>query len=555
MSSAVRADEPSPTPAQDVLRGIVEHLADGIVVVDRGGSIRFVNPAAEALFQRRAEALTSAPFGFPLVVGETTEIEVVRPGGDVVTAELRVVDSVWDGVPASLVSLRDVTDRKLAEQRERELAEERSARLQAEAASQAKSQFLTMMSHELRTPLNAVLGYADLLSLGIAGPLTDAQRQQLERIVASGRHLLELVNEILDLARVEAGRLTVTRIPMAVVPAVDASLVLVQPLAEAHGLTIAARVDRSARLVALGDEHRVRQILVNLLSNAVKFTPAGGSVRIVVETTTRPDAEAKLHAGSGTRPWIALRVHDSGRGIAADQLERVFAPFVQGEHGLTRGRDGSGLGLAISRRLARLMSGDVTARSTLGEGSTFTLWLPAADAPPAPARLALLSGRDPQVRGLGEVGDALLREVEPVVDTFVERLRTEPVCESARDLRYSQLTDHVATLIADIAGALTVLEEAAGQPSSLLDDGADIRRLVAERHGQQRARLGWTEEEVRREYAILREELLRAIRRCFTREDDVRVLEASAVVTRMLDDAEGSSLRTLAQARAAPESG
>jgi len=542
----VRADEPSSDevsrPAQDVLRGIVEQLADGIVVVDRGGTIRFVNPAAEALFQRTSDALAGAPFGFPLGAGETTEIEVVRPGGDVVMAELRVVDIVWDGVGASLVSLRDVTDRKVAEERERLLAEERSARLQAEAASQAKTQFLAMMSHELRTPLNAVLGYADLLSLGIAGPLTDAQRQQLARIVASGRHLLELVNEILDLARVESGRLTVTRAPTAVVPAVDAALVLVQPLAEAHGLTLSARVDREARLVAVGDEHRVRQILVNLLSNAVKFTPAGGSVTVAVETTAHPDAEAKLH---GARPWVALRVHDSGRGIAADQLERVFAPFVQEEHGLTRGRDGSGLGLAISRRLARLMSGDVTARSVLGEGSTFTLWLPAADAPPAPARLALLSGRDPHVRGLGEVGDALLREMEPVVDTFVERLRTEPVCESARDLRYSQLTDHVATLLSDIAGALTVLEEASGQPSSLLDDGVDIRRLVAERHGQQRARLGWTEAEVRREYAILREEIHAAVRRYTPRADGAARARAMDLIDHMLARAVEESVAVL----------
>jgi len=531
-------------PAQDVLRGIVEHLADGIVVVDRAGTIRFVNPAAEALFQRSADTLAGAPFGFPLVAGGTTEIEVVRRG-DVVTAELRAVDIVWDGVQASLVSLRDVTDRKLADERERLLGEERSARLQAEAASQAKSQFLTMMSHELRTPLNAVLGYADLLSLGIGGPLTDAQRQQLERIVASGRHLLELVNEILDLARVEAGRLTVTRVPIAVIPAVDAALVLVQPMAEAHGLTLSARVDRDARLVALADEHRVRQILVNLLSNAVKFTPAGGSVTVVVETTARPDAEAKLH---GARPWIALRVQDTGKGIAPDQLERVFAPFVQGDHGLTRGRDGSGLGLAISRRLARLMSGDVTARSTLGEGSTFTVWLPAADAPPAAGRLTSLSGRDPVVRGMGEVGDALLREVETIVDTFVERQRAEPVSDAARDLRFSQLADHAATLVADIAGALMVLEDSAGQPSSILDDGADIRRLVAERHGQQRARLGWTEEELRREYALLREELLRACRRCFPRDDDERVFEATVVLGRLLEDAERWSLRALAQA-------
>jgi len=291
---------------------------------------------------------------------------------------------------------------------------------------------------------------------------------------------------------------------------------------------------------------------VNLLSNAVKFTPTGGVVTAVVETAAVPDAEAKLHGGHNARPWIALRVHDSGRGIAADQLERVFAPFVQGEHGLTRGRDGSGLGLAISRRLARLMSGDVTARSTVGEGSTFTLWLPAADQSPAPGRLTMLSGRDPHVRGLGEVGDALLREIESVVDTFVERLRSEPVADGARDLRFSQLADHVSTLVADMAGALLVLEESAGQPSPLLDDGADIRRLVAERHGQQRARLRWSEEDLRREYAVLREEVQRAVRRCFSRDDDERVLEAAVVVGRMLDEAERWSVRALLQAHAEP---
>ena len=225
-------------PEQDALRAIIERLADGVVVVNRDGAIRFANPAAERLFGRSAEELAESPFGYAVVTGERTEIEVVRRGGGVVTAELRVVEIDWDGAPAALVSLRDVTDRKAAEERERLLDEERAARTKAEAASQAKSEFLAMMSHELRTPLNAVLGYADLLAMGLAGPLTDAQQQQIGRITASGRHLLNLVNEILDLTRVEAGRLTVAHEPVAAAPLADAALVLVQPQAEGRGLTL-----------------------------------------------------------------------------------------------------------------------------------------------------------------------------------------------------------------------------------------------------------------------------------------------------------------------------
>ena len=296
------------------------------------------------------------------------------------------------------------------------------------------------------------------------------------------------------------------------------------------------------------DPDRTRQIILNLLSNAVKFTPPGGQLTLEVETLEWPDAEAKVH---GNRRWVAFRVCDSGRGIPEDQLESVFAPFVQVERGHTRDRDGSGLGLTISRRLARLMSGDITLRTTLGRGSTFTLWLPEAapgDDVTAAAPAAALSGHEPRVHGLGDVGDALLRELERVLDAFVDRLRMESRAPAASLLSFSKLADHVAALLADIGTSLTVLEDSRGQPSPLLTDGSDIRHLIAERHGRQRALLGWTEDALSQEFTLLREEILRCIRSCAPR-DEALYAEAKAVVTGMVEEVERVSCRALGQAK------
>jgi signal transduction histidine kinase len=254
----------------------------------------------------------------------------------------------------------------------RRTEEAEHARTAADEASRAKSEFLANMSHELRTPINAIIGYTELLGLGITGPVTTAQQAQLERIRVSSSHLLGLINDVLDLAKVEARQMTVEHQREPVAAVVDEAVALVEMQAVEQQLRL--RTEGSdADATYLGDRARVRQILANLLSNAVKFTDAGGLVSVRyggpnhVEPLSRPPGEG---------PWVCIAVEDSGIGMAAHQLALIFQPFVQAESGLTRGWGGTGLGLTISRQLARLMGGDLTVRSEPGKGSCFTLWLP-----------------------------------------------------------------------------------------------------------------------------------------------------------------------------------
>lgn len=243
-------------------------------------------------------------------------------------------------------------------------------RLEAEAASNAKSDFLAKMSHEIRTPINAMMGYAELMQMGISGPVTDAQAKQLARIRSSGDHLTSLINEILDLAKIEAGRMSVQTTKASAGEAVEAALNTVRPSAAAKGVELAAHINGNPALEYIGDPQRVHQILTNLLSNAVKFTPPGGHVAVTCSNGSRPTVGSE---GSG---WVCVAVEDTGVGIGQDDVERIFHPFVQVETGYTRSQGGTGLGLTISRNLAHLMGGDITVESTLGRGSRFTLWLP-----------------------------------------------------------------------------------------------------------------------------------------------------------------------------------
>ncbi|HTE46995.1 MAG TPA: ATP-binding protein [Gemmatimonadaceae bacterium] len=237
-------------------------------------------------------------------------------------------------------------------------------RLIADEANQAKSSFLAMMSHELRTPLNAIGGYVQLLEMGVHGPVNEAQLDALGRVTRSQRHLLRLINNILNLARIEAGHVDYDLRVLFLRDIMQATLPMIEPQLAARRLQYRSNVP--AELSVLADREKVEQILLNLLSNASKFTPADGIVSV----------EAAMDPLNGDR--VLLAVKDTGVGIANDQLENVFAPFVQVDVSPTKRAEGTGLGLAISRDLARGMGGDLWAASEVGAGSTFTLALPRA---------------------------------------------------------------------------------------------------------------------------------------------------------------------------------
>jgi signal transduction histidine kinase len=256
--------------------------------------------------------------------------------------------------------------------RTQEAERERKA---ADVANRAKSQFLANMSHELRTPINAIMGYTEIMQMGIGGDLTQEQRMHLERVRASSRHLLTLINDLLDTAKIEAGEMTVRRERGRAADAVRDALGLLAVEATERGIAVVE--DCPEHITFCGDEDRVRQIVINLLSNAIKFTEPGGRVELRASERTGTTGST---AADGDGPWLCLEVDDTGIGMSAEELESVFRPFVQADAGRTRVAGGTGLGLTISRQLARLMGGDLVARSEPGRGSCFTLWLPAAEA-------------------------------------------------------------------------------------------------------------------------------------------------------------------------------
>jgi PAS domain S-box-containing protein len=253
---------------------------------------------------------------------------------------------------------RDLTERKLAADRELENARRIAT---SEEANRAKAAFLAAMSHELRTPLNAIAGYTDLLLAGVGGAVNAQHAEYLHRIRSSQQHLLSIINDILNFSRIEAGQLSYDIHPVSLCAVMDRVVPMIEPQAQVKRIDIERW--HGPDHTASADRAKVEQILLNLLSNAVKFTQPGG--RIVISCSS---------AGG----FVLLSVQDTGIGIPAESLSSIFQPFVQVGRSLTSPHEGAGLGLAISSDLALGMGGTLAVDSTVGEGSTFTLSLPAA---------------------------------------------------------------------------------------------------------------------------------------------------------------------------------
>ena len=361
-------------------RILVQSVKDyGIFMLDPEGYIMTWNEGAEQIKGYSADEIIGKHFS---IFYPQEDKDWDKPGWElrVVRAEGRIEDEAWrlrkDGTRfwanviitalydenKKLIGFgkvtRDLTERVLAEQRAiqdaRKVAE-------AEAATRAKSEFLTTMSHELRTPLNAIGGYAELLGMGVAGPVTSGMAEYIQRIQNSQKHLLRIINDLLNLGQIEAGRVTYATEFVNLCDAVTSVVQMVEPQAVRRSHIIEKPVCASD-IVASADSSKVGQILLNLLSNAVKYIPDGGRISVTC---------------SRSADTVSVSVKDNGPGIPPNMREAIFQPFVQVGRSLTSIKEGSGLGLAISRELAQAMKGTLTYESPPEGGSHFLLVLPA----------------------------------------------------------------------------------------------------------------------------------------------------------------------------------
>jgi PAS domain S-box-containing protein len=389
---------------------VVENLNLGLVIADSDNDLLHWNPHSLKLlgFDDLAEGHRSqrdfarifeiSTLDGIILAREDWPLARARRGQSVENLELNVrrIGTSWSRIfsyrggqvrygnnkQLVFMTINDITARKQAQRAlqeshqnlERKVTERtrdlKEALTQAESADRLKSAFLATMSHELRTPLNSIIGFTGIILQGLAGPLNAEQHKQLGMVRVSAHHLLELINDVLDISKIEAGQLDIHPKPFALQESLQRVVAMVRPLAETKGLDLNLELEDAPETL-ISDRRRVEQILLNLLHNAIKFTEHG-QIRLRVEV----QRGASLSAGVPVSDTLRMSVSDTGSGIRAEDLGKLFQPFRQVDSGLTRQHEGTGLGLAISYRLCRLLDGDITVESRWKSGSTFMVELP-----------------------------------------------------------------------------------------------------------------------------------------------------------------------------------
>ncbi|MFT4811526.1 MAG: PAS domain S-box-containing protein [Marinoscillum sp.] len=364
---------------QSRLQGVFNSVIDGVIIIDAKGTIDAFNPAAEGIFGfteeevlgENVKILMPDPYrsghdgylknhlttGEKKIIGIGREVSGLCKDGTVFPMDLAVSPMHISGQPMFVGLVRNITERKQREE------DTKLAKLDAESANRMKSEFLANMSHELRTPLNAIIGYSEMLKENAEEEGNTQTMDDLNKICLSGNHLLKLINDVLDLAKIEAGRVELVVEKFNVLTLVQEVSMVIKHQMNNNNNRFDIFCDADIGEIT-GDEYRLRQVLLNLLSNAAKFTSKG----LVTLTVKREEQQGKQQ--------LAITVSDTGIGMTPEQVDKVFIPFVQADASTTRQFGGTGLGLAISKDISEIMKGTLQAQSEKGKGSTFTVRIP-----------------------------------------------------------------------------------------------------------------------------------------------------------------------------------